>query len=128
MLDRDEGSEVPHASTNVRLSPQYFDGEKLVGIGLAQQLGWTTPVWDTFMFYPPGARWTDRGLPAPERAIAQQGGVVVGMLDTLPAVPDQSRLLPELRGKAVVVGEQSDFAALLRRVAEPFAARYGHGP
>jgi len=128
MLDRDEASEVPHATTSVRLSPQYFDGEKLVGMGLANQLGWSTPVWDTFLFYPPGAVWTERGLPAPERAIAQQGGVVVGMLDTLPAAPDQSRLLPELRGKAVVVGQQSDFPSLLRSVAEPFAARYRRAP
>jgi hypothetical protein len=128
MLDRDEAESVPHASTSVHLSPQYFDGEKLVGLGLAQTFGWTTPVWDTFLFYPPGAIWTEHGLPAPERAIAQQGGVVVGMLDTLPPVADQSRLLPELRGKAVVVGEQRDFADLLRRVAEPFAADYRHGP
>ena len=128
MLDRDEAESVPHASTNVRLSPQYFDGEKLVGTGLAQTFGWTTPVWDTFLFYPPGAVWTDHGLPAPERAIAQQGGVVVGMVDTLPATPDQSRLLPELRGKAVVVGEQRDFPDLLRSVAEPFAARHRRGP
>ena len=75
------------------------------------------------MFYPPGAKWGERGLPRPELAIAQDGGVVVGMLDTLPPQADQSRLLPEFRGKAVVVGEQANFEALLKQVADKFVAR-----
>jgi hypothetical protein len=128
MLDVDEGSEVPSASTNVRVSPQYFDGEKRVADGLAHAIGVDQPVWDAFYFYPPGATWTEHGLPLPEVAIAQDNGVVVGSLDSLPALPDQSRLPLELRGKAVVIGEQKDFETILKQVAEPFAARHRVNP
>jgi hypothetical protein len=128
MLDADEGSEVPYASRNVGLSPQYFDGEMRVGRGLAATIGRRGPVWDTFMFFPPGAAWTDTGLPPPERAIAQDNGVVVGFADTLPPTPDQAKLPPDLRGKGSVVGEQSDFENLLRRVVEPYAAKYRRAP
>ena len=124
ILDADEGSEVPSASTNVRISPQYFDGEKRVGDGLARAIGVSQPVWDAFLFYPPGATWTDEGLPTPELAIAQDNGVVVGTPGSLPALPDQSRLGPELRGKAIVIGEQKDFESMLKQVAEPFVARH----
>jgi hypothetical protein len=125
MLDRDEGSEVPKVSRNIRISPQYFDGEKLVGDELAKTLGVTQTVWDAFLFYPPGARSsTDGGLPVPELLVAQVAGVVVGTPGTLPAVADQSRLAAELRGKAVVIGEQKDIEDILRRVASSFAARH----
>jgi hypothetical protein len=128
MLDADEGSEVPYASRNVGLSPQYFDGSMLVGNALSKTLGRTGPVWDTFMFFPPGAAWTDGGLPMPERLFAQDNGVVVAMLDTLPPDPDQSKLPRDLRGKGAVVGAQKDFEELLRRVADPFAAKYRKTP
>jgi len=124
ILDADEGSEVPHASANVRVSPQYFDGEKKIGDSLARAFGRTQPVWDSFFFYPPGAAWTDQGLPIPELAIAQEGGVVVGTTGSLAPLADQSRLVPELRGKAIVIGEMDHFEAILRQIAEPFAARH----
>lgn len=124
MLDADEATEVPHASANVGVTPQYFDGAMKLGLDLAHAMGTTTPVWDAYLFYPPGAKWTDHGLPVPDLAIAQQGGVVVGTPGTLPAQPDQSRLVPELRGKAVVIGEQDRFEAMLRQVAETFAQRF----
>jgi hypothetical protein len=123
MLDADESSVVPDASANVRVSPQYFDGEKRIGDQLARAFGTSEPVWDAFYFFGPGATWTPEGLPLPELAIAQEGGVVIGTPGSLPAVADQSRLAPQLRDKAVVIGEQVDFPAILARVARPFAAR-----
>lgn len=123
-IDRDEGGNVPAASKHVGVSPQYFDGEKLVGMGLAKVAGLQEPVWDAFFFYPPGARWTPDGLPPSAVAIAQVGGIVAGPPGTLPAAADQSKLPAELRGKLVVIGEQADFPTLLERVAKPFAAKY----
>jgi hypothetical protein len=124
ILDADEGSEVPVASTNVGVTPQYFDGEKRLGDQLARTFGVVQPVWDAFFFYPPGAKWSDRGLPPPELAIAQEGGVVVGTPGSMPPLPDQSRLVPELKGKAIVIGEQADFEAILEQLATAFAARH----
>jgi len=124
MLDRDEGSEVPSVSRHVQVSPQYFDGEMLLGAALARQAGVADPMWDVFYFYPPDATWPVGGLPVPTAVIAQLAGVVAGSPGTLPAIPDQSKLPPEFRGKLAVIGAQQDFAAILRRVAQPFAARY----
>lgn len=124
MLDPDEGGNVPSASKSANVSPQYFDGKKRVGDGLAKAYGLEQPVWDAFHFYAPGATWTETGLPLPTVAIAQDNGVVVGSPGSLPAAADQSKLLPELRGKAVVVGAQADFPALLGAVARPFASRH----
>jgi hypothetical protein len=120
MLDADEGSEVPSASTNVATSPQYFDGTKLVGDSLAKTLGTSTTVWDVYLFYPPGATWPDQGLAMPELWIAQMVGVVLGAPSASPALPDQSQLPPELRGKAVVIGSQDHFEQLLDRAAQKF--------
>jgi hypothetical protein len=125
MLDRDEGSEVPSASGNVAVSPQYFDGDKRIGNELARQLGIDRTVWDAFLFYPPGAVSTEQGLPAPAVGLEQTNAVVVGLGNTLPAVPDQSRLPPELAGKAVVVGAQARLEALLDKVARAFVAHPG---
>lgn len=124
MLDADEGSEVPSAATNIAVTPQYFDGQKRVGDQLAKVFGVSEPVWDAFFFYPPGAKWTDHGMPLPELAIAQEGGVVVGTPGSLPALADQSRLVPALRGKAVVIGEQENFEAILQQVAGAFVERH----
>lgn len=124
MLDRDEGASVPAASKHVGVSPQYFDGEKRVGDGLAKAFGLEAPVWDAFYFYAPGATWGATGLPAPAVAIAQDNGVVVGTPHALPPGPDQSKLPPYLKGKMIVVGEQKDFAALLEATARPFVAPY----
>ena len=123
MLDADEGSEVPAVSTNVGISPQYFDGAMTVGRGIGANGGLHETVWDAFLFYPPGAVSNERGLPFPDRMIAQQGGVVVGSPGTLPALPDQSRLPRELHGKVVVVGEQKNFESLLQLAATAFLRR-----
>lgn len=123
MLDADEGTEVPSASANVAVSPQYFDGGKLVGDGLAKAIGMSETWWDVYLFYPPGATWGERGLPVPEYGLAQMVGVVVGTPASLPPVPDQSKLPAELRGKAVVVGAQARFEELLERVATAFVAK-----
>jgi len=117
MLDVDEGSEVPYASRSVGTSPQYFDGGKLVGDGLARSGGIRETVWDAFLFYPPGPTWGPEGLPFPEIAIAQVGGVVLGTKDALPAVADQSRLLPEWSPRMAVVGDQKHIEDLLETVA-----------
>lgn len=120
MLDPDEGANVPKASKSVAVTPQFFDGQKRVGSGLATAYGLDEPVWDAFHFYAPGATWTATGLPLPTVAIAQVNGVVVGTPGSLPPAADQSKLLPALQGKAVVVGAQRDFATLLAGVARPF--------
>jgi hypothetical protein len=125
MLDADEGSEVPAASRSIAVTPQYFDGEKRLGSALAAAYGFDQPLWDVYLFYPPGAVWTDDKPPLPEAMIAQAGGVIVATPGVLPAIADQSRLLPELVGKVVVVAaSQAEFPAILERVAAPFAARH----
>jgi hypothetical protein len=124
ILDADEVSEVPSASTNIAITPQYFDGQKRLGDQLAKSFDVEQPVWDSFFFYPPGVTWTDAGLPLPEVAIAQEGGVVVGTPGSLPPLPDQSRLVPALKGKAVVIGEQENFEAILEQIARAFVARH----
>jgi hypothetical protein len=86
--------------------------------------GWIA--WDIYLFYPPGTEWTDDGLPPPEAALAQAGGVVAGTKGTLPAAGDQSRLPKRMIGRADVVGEQGNLDALLGQVAERFAKRYAH--
>lgn len=123
MLDRDEISEVPNASTSVGVSPQYFDGSITIGYGLGRTAGLENEsVWDAFLFYPPGVKSVDGVLPFPDFMIAQQGGVVVGTPGTLPPTPDQSRLPRELRGKVQVIGEQKNFEALLQQAATTFLA------
>lgn len=124
MLDKDEASEVPYASSHVAVSPQYFDGEKRVGDGLARSFRTADPVWDAFLFYPPGARWGEHGLPMPEAAIVQTNAVVVGTPGTLPAVADQSKLPPDFAGRAAVIGEQSNIEGILKQVSEAFVARH----
>lgn len=113
---------MPSASTHIGVSPQYFDGEMKVGASLAKAFALDQPVWDSFFFYSPDAVFAADGLPMPALALAQEGGVVIGTTD-LPAQADQSRLPPALAGKAVVVGEQTDFEAILRRTAKAFAAK-----
>ena len=122
MLDADEASEVPAAATNIALSPQYFDGEKKLGSELAKTLAIEEPLWDAFFFYPPGAQ-----LAGFDVAIAQAGGVVVGTPNSFPPQADQSRLLESLRGKAVVLGEQDNFEAILTQVTESFVSRHRTG-
>ena len=127
MLDGDELPAAQKASAqfgDVR-APQFWDGEQKLGKEVARSLGapeWTA--WDIYLFYPPGAEWTDQGLPPPEAALAQAGGVVVGAKGTLPPLPDQSRLPKRLRDRADVVGEQSNLDALLAKVAADVAKRH----
>jgi hypothetical protein len=128
MLDADELPSALTASAAFRDVPQFWDGGKLLGNELARALGaggWTA--WDIYLFYPPGVEWTDAGIPVPEAALAQAGGVLVGSKGTLPPLADQSHLPNKLRGYAEVVGEHEDFGELrdaLARVAAAFAARY----
>jgi hypothetical protein len=124
MLDRDELSEVPAATTSVGVSPQYFDGNMLIGRGLGRSAGLPNEsVWDVFMFYPAGVTSIDGLLPFPDYLIAQQGGVVVGTPSSLPPTADQSRLPRELRGKVHVIGEQKNFEAILQQAATTFVAK-----
>jgi hypothetical protein len=81
MLDADELPSALTASAAFRdvAVPQFWDGGKLLGNEVARSLGaggWTA--WDIYLFYPPGAEWTDAGIPAPEATLAQAGGVLVG--------------------------------------------------
>lgn len=125
MLDADEGSEVPFASRSIGVTPQYFDGEKRLGLALARRYGFEQPLWDVFLFYGPDAVWTDDGPPLPELVLAQAGGVIVATRGVLPPIADQSKLLPELAGKLeVIAASQAEFPAILERLAVPFAARH----
>jgi hypothetical protein len=127
MLDGDELPEAQAAADAMRDRPlaQFWDGDKKYGAEVARSLGltgWTA--WDIYLFYPPGAQWTDQGMPKPEAVLAQAGGVVVAMHGTLPAVELDNELPAEIKDKVDVVGKQSDIDALLASVATPFAARY----
>ena len=131
MLDADELPTAGSASARFRdlAVPQFWDGEQKLGKEVARSVGapkWTA--WDIYLFYAPGAEWTEQGLPAPEAALAQAGGVVVGTSGTMPPLADQSRLPKNMRGHAEVVGEQANLEELLKRVAEPFAKRYTKVP
>jgi hypothetical protein len=128
MLDGDELPAAAEASERFHdlPVPQFWDGESKLGKEVGRSIGapgWTA--WDIYLVYPPGAEWTDQGLPPPEAALAQAGGVVVGTIGTLPPVADQSHLPKRMGGRAEVVGEQANLEALLTQVAEPFAKRYG---
>jgi|SRR5580692_11684541 hypothetical protein len=127
MLDSDELPEAETAAQAMRDRPvsEYWDGDKRYGAEIARSLGmtgWTA--WDVYLFYPPGATWTDAGMPRPEAALAQAGGVVVATKGTLPAVVLDNELPPAVRAAADIVGNQTDFDALLGQVVAPFAARY----
>src|SRR5689334_6028750 len=104
--------------------PQFWDGERLLGLEVARSLHieLDQPAWDIYLFYGPEAEWTDAGLPPPAKVIAQSMGVVVGGKGTLPPKGDQSELPEWYQGRADVVGEQSELAALLTAIAVPFVA------
>lgn len=127
MLDSDELPAALDQSAKFRdlPFPQFWDGEQKLGKEVARSVGapeWTA--WDIYLFYPPGAEWTDQGLPPPEAALAQAGGVVVGTPGSLPPAADQSHLPKRMRDHAIVVGEQPNLEALLAKVAEDFAKRH----
>ncbi len=128
MVDADELAAAGEASSRFRDSrvPQFWDGAKRLGKEVGRSVGapeWTA--WDVYLFYPPGAEWSDDGLPAPEAALAQAGGVVVATMGTLPPGGDQSKAPKRMAGRVDVVGEQANLDALLRQVAESFAKRHG---
>jgi len=123
MLDHEELENVPEAAKLVHASPQYFDGEKLVGNAAARAGDSSRTVWDAYLFFPPDAAWVDK-MPEPEAALAQIGGIVAGTENTLPPIADQSELPAQLAGKLHVVGAQSDIVDLLRRTADAYAARH----
>src|SRR5205823_6666680 len=102
---------VDDAAKLVATAPQYWDGEKLLGLAIAQQYGFSKPAWDVYLWYPAGVTWPAK----PAKMIAQAGGVVIAAPGTLPPAADQSGLPSFLQGKAIVVGAQSDLEVLLAR-------------
>jgi len=109
--------------------PQFWDGEQLLGFAVSRSLGMTPdyPAWDIYLFYPPGAKWTEEGLPRPEKAIAQAMGVVIGMKGTLPPKGDQSRAPDWGKGSIDVVGEHADLGDLLAAIAVPYVEQHKKG-
>jgi hypothetical protein len=126
MLDSDD-RDAAVAMTSVyadRSIPQFWDGEQLLGLEVSRSMGIEVDraAWDIYLFYPPGAEWTDAGMPPPAKVIAQSMSVVIGAKGTLPPKGDQSRVPEWAQGRADVVGEQSELAALLTEIAVPFIA------
>ncbi len=124
MMDADEVEAAKRTASRIfpAVTRQYWDGQRKLGLEISKTLGTPNqPAWDIYLFYPPGVEWTDTEMPLPEKVLVQAGGVVVAAMGTLPAIADQSELLPELTGKAQVVGAQKDIVALLSQVAVPFA-------
>ena len=128
MLDPDDRDSA-EAMTNEfadKPIPQFWDGEQLLGREVSRSLGIDPKraAWDIYLFYPPEAEWTEQGLPPPARVIAQAAGVVIGAKGTLPPKGDQTRLPKWYQGRADVVGEQSELAALLTAIAVPFVEQH----
>jgi hypothetical protein len=100
--------------------PQFWDGDTLLGAEVSRSLG-IDPAhisWDIYLFYPPDAEWTDAGLPAPAKVIAQAANAVIGAPGTLPPRGDQSRVPSWVQGRAIVVGEQRELGALLGQLVD----------
>lgn len=109
--------------------PQFWDGEKRLGWEVSRSFGLTErAAWDIYLFYPPGAEWTDAGLPPAEKAIAQARGGVIGIKGTLPPRGDQSNVPAWGKGLIDIVGQPSELAALLSAIAVPYAERYRSAP
>lgn len=110
--------------------PQFWDGERLLGMDVSRSLGIEADKasWDIYLLYPPGAEWTDAGLPPPEKVIVQAMGVVIGGKGTLPPRGDQSRTPKWAEGRADVVGEQSELGNLLTALVVPFMEKYKTKP
>jgi hypothetical protein len=105
--------------------PQFWDGKKLLGWEVSRSFGITDrAAWDIYLFYPPGAEWTDAGLPPAEKAIAQARGGVIGIKGTLPPKGDQSRVPEWGKGLIDIVGQPPELAALLSAIAVPYVERY----
>src|SRR5688500_12610821 len=73
--------------------PQLWDGTKRLGWEVSRSFGITDrAAGDISLLCPPGAEWTDAGLPPAEKAIAQARGGVIGIKGTLPPRGDQSNV------------------------------------
>lgn len=128
MLDSDERPAADQMSALFAPAsvPQFWDGEKLLGLEVSRSFGIEgRAAWDIYLFYPPDAEWTDAGLPPAEKAIAQSMSVVIGVKGTLPPRGDQSRVPDWGKGRVDVVGEQTELAALLARIALAYVQRDG---
>ena len=127
MLDSDDRADAEEQSAqfaDVKV-PQFWDGKKLLGWEVSRSFGMNDrAAWDIYLFYPPGAEWTDAGLPPAEKAIAQARGGVIGLKGTLPAKGDQSNVPEWGKGLIDIVGEPAELAALLSAIAVPFVERY----
>jgi hypothetical protein len=128
MLDSDEREAADRVSAMFgdAAVPQFWDGGQLLGKEVASSLGiadWVA--WDVYLFYRPGAAWTEAGLPPPAAALAQasseRGGGVVAATGTLPPRGDQAGLPDRLRGRAVMAGSYAELPRLLEEVALRFA-------
>ena len=127
MLDGDELPAAKQESARFADRPirQFWDGEQRLGKEVARSLGNPHLVaWDIYLFYPPGAEWTDAGLPAPEAMLAQAMGGVVATPGLLPAAADQSTVPAKSRDRIVVVGEQVNLEALLGKAVAEVAKRH----
>lgn len=101
--------------------PQFWDGEQRLGREIARGLevdGWVA--WDIYLFYAPGAVWTDAGPPRPQAVLAQAPGGVVAAKGLLPAKGEASELPPGLRDRVDVVGTPAELPELLSEVAAKF--------
>lgn len=132
MLDSDERPAAEEMTSTYadKTIPQFWDGERLLGKEVSRSLGVdsTHASWDIYLFYPPGAEWTDAGLPPPEKVIVQAMGVVIGAKGTLPPKGDQTRVPKWAEGRADVVGEQPELGELLTAIVVPFVEKYRSSP
>jgi hypothetical protein len=128
MLDSDDRASAVEMTSTFADRPiqQFWDGERLLGEEVSRSLGVdaTHVSWDTYLFYPPDAEWTDAGLPPPEKVIVQALGVVIGAKGTLPPMGDQARIPQWAEGRADVVGEQAKLGDLLSAIVVPFVEKY----
>ena len=128
MLDSDErpaADEISAMFADVPV-PQFWDGNKLLGLEVSRSFGIEPDraAWDIYLWYPPGAEWTDAGLPRAEKAIAQSMGVVIGVKGSLPPKGDQSDVPEWGKGYVDVVGEQPKLGELISEIAVPYVEKY----
>ncbi len=128
MLESDDRESAAAMTSNYanRPIPQFWDGERLLGMEVSRSLGIDPgkASWDIYLFYAPDAEWTDAGLPPPEKVLVQAMGVVIGAKGTLPPKGDPSRLPKWAEGRADVVGAQSELGDLLTAIVTPFLERH----
>jgi hypothetical protein len=124
MLDSDDrpSAEAMTSTFADKPIPQLWDGERLLGTEVGRSLALDRVAWDIYLFYPPGAEWTDAGIPPPAKVLAQGFGGVIALKGTLPPKGDQSSLPKPYGDRVEIVGESSELAELLTAVAVPFVA------